>query len=300
MITESLEFSETGDVAVGCVVIVMCVVALLGNSLSVAYFWEQRRKTIYPLLYSFMSILDITSSLVSLPVIVTLFSSRDPVMFGNGAFCLIWTVLFYYLLRISIFLVLLISVTRTMGMTLPMYKTKQRTVLLSLAAYSAIILIVDTVYLSTGMLRMRYREKEAFCEMFEPEDLKKYTTTTSIYFIFIKLEIIVPSVLIIISFIVGTMALVRRIKCCKKMKKDESQFRDASVTVTLFTATYLVCYLPCLCLEVLYFVSLFWDTRTIRGTQQLQILRASDHSVPSPPPQLLTQPLSVSHKDAKV
>ena len=212
-----------------------------------------------------MSILDIVSALVSIPVIVTLFTSRDPVMFGNGAFCLIWTVLFYYLLRISIFLVLLISVTRTMGMTLPMYKTKPRTVMLSLVVYSAIILIIDTVYLSTGMLRMRYRDKEAFCEMFEPENVQKYTTTTAIYFILIKLEIIVPSVLIIISFIVGTLALVRRIESCKKMKKDETQFRNASITVTLFTATYLVCYLPCFCLEVLYFISLFWDTRSIRG-----------------------------------
>ena len=32
MITENSEFSETGDVAVGWVVIVMCVVALLGKS----------------------------------------------------------------------------------------------------------------------------------------------------------------------------------------------------------------------------------------------------------------------------
>ena len=32
MIKENSEFSETGDVAVGCVVIVMCVVALLGKS----------------------------------------------------------------------------------------------------------------------------------------------------------------------------------------------------------------------------------------------------------------------------
>ena len=32
MIKENSEFSEKGDVAVGCVVIMMCVVALLGKS----------------------------------------------------------------------------------------------------------------------------------------------------------------------------------------------------------------------------------------------------------------------------
>ena len=115
-----------------------------------------------------MSILDIVSALVSIPVIVTLLTSRDPVMFGNGAFCLIWTVLFYYLLRISIFLVLLISVTRTMGMTFPVHQVKRSAVILSLGVYSAFLLIIDIIYLSTGMLEMRYRKEDTFCEMFEP------------------------------------------------------------------------------------------------------------------------------------
>ena len=89
---------------------------------------------------------------------MTLFTSREPVLFNSGAFCMVWTVLFYYVLRISIFLVLVASITRTMGMgmTFPVNMVKKKAVLMSLAVYSAFVLIVDIVYLSTGLLETRY------------------------------------------------------------------------------------------------------------------------------------------------
>jgi hypothetical protein len=245
-----------------------------GNSMSTRYFWERRKKTIHPLLYTFMGTFDIVSSLISIPVIVTLFSSRDPVLFDNGPFCLIWTVLFYYNLRVSIFLVLLISVTRTMGMTFPgnMQRVKKTVVLWSIMLYSAFILVVDVVYLSIGLLEAKYRNTVAFCELFEPrstdQKLKRYKVHAKIYTILLKIEIILPSVIVFLSFLVGTVILVKQMESRRRMKKNESELRYASITVAIFTGIFLICYLPCFCVQLIYFISQFTSMSQVRGRVQ--------------------------------
>ena len=187
-------------------------------------------------------------------------------MFNNGPFCLIWTVLFYYILRISIFLVLLVTVTRTMGMTFPVHRVRPKRVLIALAVYSSIIILVDVVFLASGLLEMDYRQQEAFCEMFEPRELKlENYQAAKIYTVLLKLELILPSLMVFVSFIVGTVLLFRQMENRRKMKKDESELRYASVTVALFTIIFLICNLPCFFIQLIYFMSLFTDLSFIRG-----------------------------------
>ena len=216
-----------------------------------------------------MSIIDIIKAIISIPVIVTLFTSRQPGPFENEIFCAIWTVLFYCLLRVSIFLVLLVSITRTMGMTFPVHKVRRNAVLLSLAIFTGFILCIDIAFLSTGLLEMRYRKNEAFSEMFEPKDLTfedyKGYKAAKIYTILLKMEVILPTILVFISFIVGTVLLFRQMENRRKMKKDETELRYASVTVAMFTALFLLCNLPCFCLQLIYFLSQYCDMSFIRG-----------------------------------
>ena len=187
-------------------------------------------------------------------------------MFNNGSFCLIWTVLFYYILRISIFLVLLVTVTRTMGMTFPVHRVRPKRVLIALAVYSGIIILVDVVFLASGLLEMNYRQQEAFCEMFEPMELKlENYQAAKIYTVLLKLELILPSLMVFVSFIVGTVLLFKQMENRRKMKKDESELRYASVTVALFTIIFLICNLPCFFIQLIYFMSLFVDMSFIRG-----------------------------------
>ena len=239
-----------------------------GNGLSVSYFWSRRRKSVHPLLYSLMSIVDIFSSFVSIPVIITLFSSRNPVLFNNGPFCMIWTIFFYYILRISIFIVLLVSVTRTIGMMMPMLKVRENALMISLGIYSGMIIILDALYLSLSLFKVGYRNKEAFCEQ-----VAMGTPAIKFYSILLKIQLVVPSILVLVSYIASTAVLVRQMASSRKMKKKETELRYASVTVAIFTTIFLICNLPCFLIQLVYFISQYQDVSFIRGKLKIEWLQ---------------------------
>ena len=67
------------------------------------------------------------------------------------------------------------------------------------------------------------------------------TTFFRFYTILLKLELILPSILVLISFIVGTVLLVRQMEGRRKMLKDDTELRFVTmVTLQVTKVTLLV------------------------------------------------------------
>ena len=60
------------------------------------------------------------------------------------------------------------------------------------------------------------------------------------YTILLKLELILPSILVLISFIVGTVLLVRQMEGRRKMLKDDTELRFVTIVTLIDTIVTLL------------------------------------------------------------
>ena len=131
-------------------------------------------------------------------------------------------------------------------------------------AYSIMLVTIDLAFLFTGNgllgKGITYVKRVSFCEIFteyeyleKGEDLQS-EWSTRLYAAIFNLGLIMPCLVVFVSFSVSVIALSRR----KGMQsKDEKKFRFVSITIGLFTALFLFCYLPLFVLQVVYFTSYF-------------------------------------------
>ena len=66
------------------------------------------------------------------------------------------------------------------------------------------------------------------------------TTFFRFYTILLKLELILPSILVLISFIVGTVLLVRQMEGRRKMLKDDTELRFVTIVTLIVTIVTLL------------------------------------------------------------
>ena len=255
------------DHFIGAVAIFLTIIGIVGNALSFFYFWKRRRKTIHDFLYLVISVVDALTSAACFPVIVSLLNSRSEMLFNNVGICYSWPVIFYLLIRVSMFLVIFISVTRAIAIVKPLKRIvnlQPKQMLLAVLSYSVLLITTDLTFLLTGngliKKEIRYIKEVSFCEIFtmsgqlEKDGHFQSKWSTRLYSGILHLELILPCLLVLSSFIMSTAALTRR---NTMHSEDEKRFRRVSVTIGLFTALFLICYLPCFVLQVIYFTSLF-------------------------------------------
>ena len=73
-----------------------------------------------------------------LPIAASSLSQRKPLLYSNSVFCNIHGFLWNITSRLSIFLVMILSLTRTAFLTMPFKKMNKRAVLLSIVVYCVI------------------------------------------------------------------------------------------------------------------------------------------------------------------
>ena len=259
----------SADHYIAAFIILLTIFGTSGNLLFFSYFWKRHKRTIYDLLYSVISILDALTSATSFPVIASLLNSRASMIFGNTVICHSWPVFFYFFIRMSMLLVVFLSVSRAIAIVKPFnfddIQSQTKKLIVGIISYSLLLLTIDLVFLLTGSGLVgdgiKYIKRAAFCEIFVDIDQGKegYNLEsgweTLLYQALLQLEFIVPCLVVLISFLVSSIVLFRMRKSMNGA--EEKMFRKVSITVALFTALFLLCYLPCFVLQLMNFVSLF-------------------------------------------
>ena len=112
------------------------LIGLPGNCLALKYFLNRKRHTLSTLLYIVASTIDICSSVIHLPVAVNLLNKRTPGLLGNTIFCSMWYFILQLLQQMSMFVVMLISLSRTIVIIFPFYKVNRRAGILSVVVFT--------------------------------------------------------------------------------------------------------------------------------------------------------------------
>ena len=120
----------------------LCVlIGLPGNLLSFIYFYSASRRDFSSLIYTIVSAVDSCTCVVHLPVMIALYNARKPGPFGNMTFCVTWIVAFDNVQLMSMFLVMLLSVSRTITLILLRFKIERKFLVAAFLAYTSFLLI---------------------------------------------------------------------------------------------------------------------------------------------------------------
>ena len=232
------------DYTLGFLLIFCSIIGVLGNVCGALYFTSTKRDRV-TLIYIIICCVDSVTSIIHLPVTMSLFVDRKPGMFQFHLFCVLWEVVYNVLQKMSIFLVLLLSTSRTIAIVFPFYNMRTRTILGSVAGYFVILFLIPLLQHVIVPLRGEYKYswEGAYC-----------------YYNFrMKFEHVVNLIMVGLPPIVTFVTLITSIaklhysdkssasksdNSSPRTKRREKKKRQASITIVMFTTLFLICNIP--------------------------------------------------------
>ena len=221
------------------------------NLFSVAYFVSKNKKrpTYVCLLYIFMNIVDLMICLFCLPMAMTNLSNGKELFFSVSFLCSSWGYLWQILIRLSVFAVGLMSICRTISLSLPFLVLTKRHLLIPAIIYSAILLVQQSIPWWFGK---RYNFWNSICAW--SIWFKFKTTEYKVMHMFlILMPFILPLFPIVISCLISVVKLKTTVthfdsgntkvghEHAARAKKNK---RSATITIIVLTVAYIVFNVP--------------------------------------------------------
>jgi hypothetical protein len=144
------------------------------------------------------------------------------------------------------FMVMLISVTRTILIFTPFFQINRKGVIAACVAFEIFWMVTDTIFLGSGRLQVMYHYRASCCGVMRSDGTQ--TWTWDVYVMFFFLWQVLGTLVVLISFVLSLREFAVRRRSTIKSAKTKS-LRPVSVTITLFTAIFLLCNLPVLVLQ---------------------------------------------------
>lgn len=218
------------------------------NLIALKYFLSKRQRDLATSLYIAICVVDTVTCLSHVPVVLVLFQGRYPVLFNFVPVCAAWKLLFSFIQQFSMFLVTLMSVSRTLAIVLPFYRVSKKTCIISLNVYVALLIAIDS--LEAVISDLDYDTDSCFC-YFSAKNPHWGIAIEALW----TTKVGVPAIISFISFGIMTVRMFHN-KHLENSPGKEGHLKRAAVTVSLFTALFLLCNLPFFIITALYAVSL--------------------------------------------
>ena len=249
------------DIILGGFTILMIITNLLSNVPAFVFFLRKKGKS-PDLFYSAISAADIGTSLCAIPVVISLMNYRNSVLFTDSLFCETWFVVFSTLTKVSMFLVMILNIFRTIALVYPFYDihSHDKKIIPATLIYLATLSVIDTTYLCTKKGEVVYRKALSFCQMQPNLKVPSDITYTNAYSGLYQIEVLTPMLIVLVCFVVIAISLARS---SSKMNENQKKFRKITVTIAIFTAVFLICNLPHLAEQILYLATGF-DRRVFK------------------------------------
>ena len=214
------------------------VIGLPGNCLALAYFAQTKNRNLPTLLYMAASSTDIVTSIVHLPVTLNLLNMRDPGLLGSEIFCRVWYYTLLSLQLMSMFVVMLLSLSRTIVILFPFYRINKKVVLMSIPAallyYSVwnVWLAVDGEYY--------YEYGAGYCGLrFDYESIGGFDVSGAMTMINYCVSTGIPPIIVFAAMVTA----IARLRSQKVSHESQRKSQQASLTIILFATVFLACNL---------------------------------------------------------
>ena len=221
---------RTFDCLIAAGFCVCLLIGLPGNCLALSYFIQTNKRNLSTILYMAACTIDILSSVVHLPVTFNLFNKRNPGLLSNSVFCSVWNTLLFVLQPMSVFVVMLVSLTRAIVIVSPFYRVKKKYVILSMivallfyVSWNLQSLIVNGTY--------KYSYGFGYCLFITYDniaiaDMINYTVCMG-----------VPTLIVFGACVVS----IWKLQNGNMTNETQNRKRKSSITIIYFTVIFLLC-----------------------------------------------------------
>ena len=217
-----------------------------GNIIALLHF-QGHRKDLPTILYILIVIVDIFSCSTCLPIAVCYLNDRQPMWFGNTVFCHAWGILWAIIPFLSVFLVAVLSITRTISLINPLRKINMNQVFVVVAMYTSYLILWSFVPIIFKYGQFVYTASDTYC----------WEDTRSGWYSNLEITngaalLAFPIIPIIISCIISTRCVLSSLRVSSLSLAVRSIKIDATITIILITTTYIILNLPIFIIWVLY------------------------------------------------
>eukprot|EP00116_Pleurobrachia_bachei_P005147 sb/3465409/ len=217
-------------------------IGIPGNVLGIYYFYYITRTRDLPsLLYLTICVTDVVTCIAHFPVLFSLLTNRDPGLFSIMSLCIAWRVLFRGLQLLSVFLVMILSVTRALVIMRPFTILRRRTATGLILGYLGFLGVQNAVF--RWAQDHLYTVWDGYCYEDVRPGMEIYGKIDDILY---ELEIGVPTILITVSFVfsVYSLKLSPTLISVTSSSGSSNSKHSASVTIVIVTAVFLLTNMP--------------------------------------------------------
>ena len=243
------------DITYGTVCCLCCVLGLLGNIVSFAYF-RAKKNDVSNTVYKIIAVSDALICVNVLPTGICFLNDRNPgFLFANPILCNIWIYLWNTNARLSIFLVVVLCSTRTFSLLRPFSRQHPTTVVLIIAVFVVlqVLQFAGIQFLVSGTT-MAYYASRACCAILFMEVRSEVLT------IFLDIAANFTFVFPIFAVSLSCLLSIRTIlkARCGAASPGQTVLRHsrhrATFTILLFAGVYAVFNIPVVVSMVLWTV----------------------------------------------
>ena len=210
------------------------VLGMPANVVAFEFFRRGPLTSVSTTIYIAIVATDFILCFIHFPVAISLYGDRAPILLGYGLLCASWEIIFSLCQRYSMFLVMLLSVTRTIAITRPFRVENKTSVLVAMVGY-LIFLIAHFIVSIIAKIEFIYRQKGAYCY----RNISETNFFTKIHMTLLNMEVGIPPIVSFISLLICGICLKR-----SSISATQKHRKKAFVTIALFTGSFLLCNLP--------------------------------------------------------
>ena len=238
-------FDKAVDLTFGSIFCLCFFVGTLGNIISFLFF-KSKKRDISNVIYLLITANDIVLSLTSLPIGISYLNNRKPGVFGYKYGCVGWYYVWMISMLLSVFLVLCLSVARTISLLKPFLEQKIRYLFIAIALYTVLNLAQILILHSLRFLDVVYVFYLSLCTSSLSPKLTEASFKAGFLAISINNNIVIvaPAIAVIISCAISVVLLTRTNNTGVKQRELQQSRNRATVTILLFALLYGVCNAP--------------------------------------------------------
>ena len=249
----SLEWERCLTSAIGTIVLLGCFVGMVSNATAIHYFLKCRKSNVFSKIFLASCSTDMLTSVLTVSVAVSYLLDRQPGTFFHPIFNGIWGCLWNFGSRYSVYIVAVMSITRTARIVFPFQVIRTNLVLASLTVFA--VWLVCTTPEFYGIPHY-YKKEWCALALNKSSFVKKENQGIKYYFIVLSIPIIlllnIPLVFISASMSSYKIYKIMREKKIKNkkltMKRKKSDKKDSSVqsviTILCVVLMYLLLNIP--------------------------------------------------------
>ena len=233
------DFSPTVDHSLVVLYWLCLILGLPGNVLALKYFVKQP-PALAIVLFTLTAGLDTLSlPIICIPTIYTLLNERKPGWYSNHTVCSVLGILYNWISIISVFLLTVLSLSRTHLLLFPVRKQNKSRTYQFMAVYVALVTLHETVFTATGKLNFYYTVDEGYC--WDKGDTKPW----SVYDDVVDTTLLaVPIIPVSISCFITCYKVFKSAALSNHSVMESPVKRNATITILLYTSVYILFSLP--------------------------------------------------------